>query len=133
MTPLKPRIFIPLLVTIIVLAAALFLAVSSLIRVMHQETNVKVNHFRIKVADLWIVGFTLKSHTGGFYRYSMTHNSSIGLVSYSDTGYIEPPNSFTYALNIKPEPNETILVNIKVWWGEQLIDEVNHYIRADDE
>ncbi|MEM1783836.1 MAG: hypothetical protein QW800_05240 [Candidatus Bathyarchaeia archaeon] len=132
MTPLKPRAFIPLLVTIIVLAAALFLAVSSLIRVMHQETNVKVNHFRIKAGDLWIVGFTLKSPTGGFYRYSMTHNSSIGLVSYSDTGYIEPPNSFTYALNIKPEPNETILVNIKVWWDEQLIDEVNHYIRADD-
>jgi len=130
---LKLRIHMPLLVTIIALAIALALAAASFMRIVHQGAGVKVAHLRIKVADLWIVGFTLKSHTGGFYRYSMTHNSSIGLVSYSDTGYIEPPNSFTYALNIKPEPNETILVNIKVWWGEQLIDEVNHYIRADDE
>ncbi|MEM0050652.1 MAG: hypothetical protein QW424_03350 [Candidatus Bathyarchaeia archaeon] len=129
---MKPRIHMLLLVTMIALAVALALAVSSFMRIMHQETDVKVDHFRIKVADLWIVGFTLKSPISGFYRYSMIHNSSIGVVSYSDTGYIEPPNSFTYALNIKPEKNETIIVNIKIWWGEQLIDEVKHYIRADE-
>ncbi|MBS7625180.1 hypothetical protein KEJ29_06360 [Candidatus Bathyarchaeota archaeon] len=132
MISLKPRIHMLLLVTMIALAVALALAVSSFMRIMHQETDVKVDHFRIKVADLWIVGFTLKSPISGFYRYSMIHNSSIGVVSYSDTGYIEPPNSFTYALNIKPEKNETIIVNIKIWWGEQLIDEVKHYIRADE-
>ncbi|MEM1989155.1 MAG: hypothetical protein QW782_00770 [Candidatus Bathyarchaeia archaeon] len=129
---MKPRIHMLLLVTMIALAVALALAASSFMRIMHQETDVKVDHFRIKVADLWIVGFTLKSPISGFYRYSMIHNSSIGVVSYSDTGYIEPPNSFTYALNIKPEKNETIIVNIKIWWGEQLIDEVKHYIRADE-
>ncbi|MEM2614716.1 MAG: hypothetical protein QXO15_10940 [Nitrososphaerota archaeon] len=133
MISLKPRIHILLLVTIIALAVALALAATSFMRIMHQGANVKVNHFRIKVADLWIVGFTLRSPISGFYRYSMIHNSSIGVVSYSDTGYIEPPNSFTYAVNIRLEKNETIIVNIKVWWGEQLIDEVNHYIRADDE
>ncbi|MEM0253526.1 MAG: hypothetical protein QXK78_03090 [Candidatus Bathyarchaeia archaeon] len=101
-------------------------------RVIDQEADVKVNHLCIKADGLWIVGFTIKSPRSGFYRFSMSHNSSIGLFSYSDTGYIEPPNSFTYAVNVTPEPNKTILVNIKVWWREQLIDEVNHYIRAED-
>lgn len=129
---MKPKIPILLLVTVIILAVALSLVVFSFMRIMHQEANVKVEHFRNKIADLWIVGFTLKSPVSGFYRYSMSHNFSIGLINYSDVGYIEPPNSFTYAVNIRPEPNVTIIVNIKVWWGEQLIDEVNHYIRADD-
>ena len=129
---MKLRIHVLLLITIIALAIALALAAASFTRITHQEADVKVNHFRIKVADLWIVGFTLKSSKSGFYRYSMSHNSSIGVVSYSDTGYVGPPNSFTYAVNIRPEPNETISVEIKVWWGERLIDEVRHYVRADE-
>lgn len=134
MTSLKPRVFTLLLSMIIVLVVAFTLVAFSFMRVMRQEQEVavKVNHFCIKATGLWIVGFTIKSPIGGFYRYSMSHNSSIGVISYSNDGYIEPLNSFTYAVNIKPEFSETILVNIKIWWYEQLIDEVNHHIRAED-
>lgn len=132
MSFLNPRALISLLVIITVVV--FILVAFSFMRVVRQEqeATVKVNHFRIKAAGLWIVGFTIKSSIGGFYRYSIFHNSSMGVINSSHTGYIEPPNSFAYAVNIEPEPNVTIVVNIKVWWGERLIDEVNHYIRAED-
>jgi len=130
---LRLKFSLPLLVAVIILIAALVFAAFSLLRIVSHDMGVKVENFCVKVADFWAVGFTVKSLEAGVYRYFMSYNSSIGTISYSDEGYIEPPNSFTYAVNISPEPNSTIIVvNIRVWWGEQLVDEVNHYIRADD-
>lgn len=129
---MRLKVSLPLLIVVIVLVTALVFTALSLMRIISREMGVKVEHFCVKVVDFWAVGFTIKSPEAGVYRYSMSYNSSIGTISYSDEGYIEPPNSFTYAVDVSPEPNRVIVVNIRVWWGEQLIDEVNHYIRADD-
>lgn len=128
---MKPRLLIILIIIAFVISSA-FIAYSLLESLSSQYAKTSVKHFCVKVSGFWAVGFTLESSEDGFYSYAVYCNYSKVPLSYSDEGYIKAGSSFTYTVNVIPEPNAIIVVNIKVWWNGQLIDEVNHHIRAED-
>jgi len=124
------RSSLTILAVVSLAVVAVFSAQSLIGGFLDRTTTPEIQHFLLEDQSDVTLGFTINSVENCFYTYIVAYNSTSGLVNDSNSGMVGAGVPFTYMIHVKPEAGRLIVVNVKVYTGGQLTDEINQYVRG---